>query len=113
MAELRRPGADFRRFVTHRIGAIAKPVGDAAQRRSYSLPDVAGGLHGPYGGAAAGTFQVLWAQDRPASVGGASYVRDAHSLYLEALSELGIAGLLLLAVTPTGRLNCPPYVSLP
>jgi O-antigen ligase len=47
-------------------------------------------LHG-YG---AGTYELLWAQNRPVR----STVVDAHSLYLEALSELGVVGLGLLAV---------------
>jgi hypothetical protein len=49
-------------------------------------------------GQGAGTYQLLWAKDRPPSSGG-GYVRDAHSLYTEVLGELGIVGLLLLAGT--------------
>jgi O-antigen ligase len=48
-------------------------------------------------GEGAGTYQLSWAQHRPASLAGL-YVRDAHSLYVEVLGELGIVGLLLLLV---------------
>jgi O-antigen ligase len=46
-------------------------------------------------GHGAGTYQVLWAKERPASMQ-TLYVRDAHSLYVEVLGELGAVGLLLL-----------------
>jgi O-antigen ligase len=48
-------------------------------------------------GEGAGTYQLLWAQHRPRSLA-ELYVRDAHSLYVEVLGELGIVGLLLLVV---------------
>ena len=44
-------------------------------------------------GAGAGTFESQWLRSRP-SIGA---VRDAHSLYIEVLSELGLVGLVLLA----------------
>ena len=48
-------------------------------------------------GEGAGTYQLSWAQHRPVSLA-ELYVRDAHSLYVEVLGELGIVGLLLLLV---------------
>jgi O-antigen ligase len=45
-------------------------------------------------GHGAGTFQIIWAKQRPNT----SSAVDGHSLYLEALAELGIVGLLLLLV---------------
>jgi O-antigen ligase len=48
-------------------------------------------------GNGAGTYQLLWAEHRPASLR-ELYVRDGHSLYVEVLGELGIVGLLLLLV---------------
>ncbi|MDP9400692.1 MAG: O-antigen ligase family protein, partial [Actinomycetota bacterium] len=45
-------------------------------------------------GAGAGTYEVLWAQARPEEF----IVRDAHSLYLEALGELGVVGAALVAL---------------
>jgi hypothetical protein len=47
-------------------------------------------LHG-YGG---GMYQTLWDRSRPHFV----YTINAHSLYLQALAELGIPGLALLAI---------------
>lgn len=45
-----------------------------------------------------GTFEYYWAAEgtRP------GFVRDAHSLYLEALAELGVVGLLLVVVLVLG-----------
>jgi len=46
----------------------------------------------PVLGSGAGTFALSWLHEQPAAEG----VRDAHSLYLETLAELGPVGLLLL-----------------
>ena len=48
----------------------------------------------PVVGSGAGTYWQLWAAARPNS----GEVRDAHSLYLETLAELGVVGLALLTV---------------
>jgi tetratricopeptide (TPR) repeat protein len=50
------------------------------------------GAH-PVGGRGAGTFEAWWAQHGSIRY----FVRDAHSLWLETLGELGIVGLALLA----------------
>jgi O-Antigen ligase len=44
------------------------------------------------GGQGAGTYQLTWQQRRHIDTS----VRDGHSLYIEVLDELGIAGLLLV-----------------
>lgn len=49
----------------------------------------------PLHGRGAGTFQTLWTRDRRTDL----EVKDAHSLYLEVLAELGLVGLVLLATT--------------
>jgi tetratricopeptide (TPR) repeat protein len=49
----------------------------------------------PVLGSGAGTFDIFWVRHRTIGVG----ARDAHSLYLEALAELGPVGLLLLLAT--------------
>jgi O-antigen ligase len=46
-----------------------------------------------FAGAGAGTYQNAWMTDRPVTLS----VRDAHSLYLEVMGELGVVGLVLLA----------------
>ena len=46
----------------------------------------------PLIGTGSGTFQFWWAREGDA----AETVRDAHSLYMQTLGELGIVGLLLL-----------------
>ncbi len=48
----------------------------------------------PWLGAGAGTYEHFWLRERDVRVN----VRDAHSVYLEVLAELGPAGLALLAV---------------
>jgi O-antigen ligase len=48
----------------------------------------------PLLGTGAGTYEQFWLRDRPLE----SDARDAHSLYLETLAELGPLGLALLAV---------------
>jgi len=48
----------------------------------------------PWRGSGAGTFQTLWNRERTYL----AQVLDAHSLYLEVLGELGLVGLVLLAV---------------
>lgn len=46
----------------------------------------------PLRGIGAGSYEAWWAQNGTIS----AFVRDAHSLYLETLGELGLLGLLLL-----------------
>jgi O-antigen ligase len=46
----------------------------------------------PLVGEGAGTYQLLWARERPYGF----TVVDAHSLYVEVLGEFGIVGLLLV-----------------
>jgi hypothetical protein len=46
----------------------------------------------PVHGHGAGTYQTLWDRQRPHF----AYTVNAHSLYLQAMAELGIPGLLLL-----------------
>jgi hypothetical protein len=48
----------------------------------------------PLLGSGAGSFEAYWLQHRPDG----QKVRDAHSLYLETLAELGVVGLVLLVV---------------
>jgi hypothetical protein len=56
----------------------------------------------PVVGRGAGTFALSWAAEQPV----AQSARDAHSLYLETLAELGLVGLALLALA-----LAPPLVA--
>ena len=47
----------------------------------------------PVKGTGAGTFELWWSRE-----GGFPFYRDAHSLYLEQLGELGIVGVTLTAI---------------
>jgi hypothetical protein len=47
----------------------------------------------PLIGRGAGSFEGWWAQNRDGQLG---FVEDAHSIYLEALAELGLVGFALL-----------------
>jgi len=46
----------------------------------------------PLAGTGAGTYEIIWYEHRP----NPADVRDAHSLYIETLSELGVIGFVLL-----------------
>jgi hypothetical protein len=67
-------------------------------------------LHG-YG---AGMYQTLWDRNRPSFV----YTINAHSLYLQAMAELGVPGLALLLIAifailyGLGRRACGPRRSI-
>ena len=45
-------------------------------------------------GHGAGTYEIQWARERPTGFD----IIDAHSLYLETLAELGLVGMVLLAI---------------
>ncbi len=48
----------------------------------------------PLTGTGPGTFEYVWARDHPNE--GPSFVRDAHSLWAEALGEMGLVGFALV-----------------
>ncbi|MEA2310585.1 MAG: hypothetical protein QOE28_553 [Solirubrobacteraceae bacterium] len=48
----------------------------------------------PFHGSGAGTFENLWSEHRPNN----SHVLDAHSLYIEALGEMGVVGFVLIVL---------------
>ena len=51
-------------------------------------------------GTGAGTFEILWYENRPK----VASVRDAHSLYAETFGELGLVGLTLIVAALLGPL---------
>lgn len=62
-------------------------------RWQYWTESVDAAATDPVLGIGPGTFEFWWARNRDIDTG---LVRDAHSLYVETLGELGIVGLLLL-----------------
>ena len=76
-------------------GSLADDLADRAGDRPWywhvAWAEVA---EHPLAGRGAGTFELAWLEAQPAPV----FVRDAHSLYLETLAELGVVGLTLLAL---------------
>jgi hypothetical protein len=81
-------GDPAKRFAT--LGGTRRALWEAAVRGFEAKP---------LGGTGAGTFEFVWNRDPNR----AYFVRDAHSLYLESLSELGVPGAILL-VTALGSL---------
>jgi O-antigen ligase len=77
--------------------AVAVAVGfalrDSAERVAYWRVAVAQAGNTPLVGEGAGTWKRTWLAERHADLA----AQNAHSLYLEALSEIGAVGLALLA----------------
>ena len=63
--------------------------------RAYYWPVAWYGLDAPLHGLGSGAFAQLWALERPVPANAI----DAHSLFLEALLELGTIGLVILVAT--------------
>jgi len=86
-----------------RFGAQTARLGSVSSDR-YAYWEVAAltWAEHPLAGAGASAFQVAWLREREIP-GGA---RDAHSLPLETLAELGLAGLLLLGTAAGGVAVC-------
>ena len=83
---------------------VSVPAGESANQRLFSLSN-SGRIaqwrvalnqfeERPFIGTGAGTYELHWVAERANPV----KVRDAHSLYLETLGELGMIGMGLLAV---------------
>jgi O-Antigen ligase len=75
-------------------GDLRKRLTDPSNNGRSDLWKVAvrGFAADPVHGHGAGTYQILWDRERPHF----AYTVNAHSLYLQAMAELGVPGLLLL-----------------
>jgi O-Antigen ligase len=73
---------------TERLGSVA-----GQNRYQFWSAAVRQNETEPVTGTGSGTFEFWWARDGDS----AETVRDAHSLYMQTLGELGIVGLALLA----------------
>jgi hypothetical protein len=113
------PGRADRELDAFRSGNVVPVTGDARDRLTqrgnngrFDFWEVS--VHDferePLHGTGAGTYRHGWFRERPNTLVG----NDGHSLYLEVLGELGIVGLVLLAVAlvvplgvAVGRLRGP------
>jgi hypothetical protein len=104
---IRKPSPNVRGDQTQRLFSLS--ANGRLETWSAALDDTA--AH-PLIGSGAGTFEVWWLEHRTRPLN----VKDAHSLHLETLAELGVPGfLLLLLVTAMPlaaavRARAHPYV---
>jgi len=79
---------------------VAERLGSISSSERYFLFDsaIAAGRSEPVRGIGPGTFEYWYAQEGE----GSQFVRDAHSLYLEAFAELGLPGLILVLALVVG-----------
>jgi O-antigen ligase len=74
---------------------LAAPLGGLGDRSAYWGVARGSVSHHPVAGSGAGTFAQVYRAERPEG----PVTRNAHSLYLETLDELGVIGLVLLLAT--------------
>ena len=75
--------------------ALAVPLGGLGDRSAYWAVARGAVAGHPVAGSGAGTFAQVYRAQRPQG----PVTRNAHSLYLETLDELGVVGLVLLLAT--------------
>ena len=96
-----RVSSNYKRFVHGNAvvmtGDLRSRLGDPGNNRRIDQWDVAldGYRQDSFKGLGAGTYVNLWYERRQTRFA----IRDAHSLYVEVLGELGLTGLVLLAGT--------------
>ena len=94
-----RVSSNYKRFVHGNAvvmtGDLRSRLGDPGNNRRIDQWDVAldGYRSDRFKGLGAGTYENLWNERRQTKFA----IRDAHSLYVEVLGELGLMGLVLLA----------------
>ena len=74
--------------------ALRPPAAATSYRSDYWRAALAEAVEQPLLGSGAGSFHLSWLEHRNVEL----TVRDAHSLYLETLSELGVVGFALVLV---------------
>jgi hypothetical protein len=93
--------SNYQRFVHGNAvvisGDLRSRLGDPGNNRRIDQWKVAWSAYKsePFKGVGAGTYQNVWNRLRPVTF----EIRDAHSLYIEVLGELGITGMALLGST--------------
>ena len=81
----------------HGHGGCGAPRGASTEGRGeYWSSALDANATAPLTGIGPGTFEYWWARN---SIPGFNFIRDAHSLYMETLAELGIIGFTLIALT--------------
>jgi hypothetical protein len=80
----------------------------ASGRYEYWESAVDANATDPWVGVGPGTFEFWWGREEPAG----GFVRDAHSLFLETLAELGVVGLVLIGGFAAGVLGIGTLRSL-
>ncbi|MFN8224957.1 MAG: O-antigen ligase family protein [Gaiellales bacterium] len=80
--------------------AVAAPSSSSSFRTAYWAAALAGAADHPLLGSGAGSFRLVWHEHRHVE----TETRDAHSLYLETLAELGPLGLALVLAFVAGPL---------
>jgi hypothetical protein len=74
--------------------AVRPPSISTSYRSDYWRAAIAEAADDPLRGSGAGSFHLVWQERRDVDLS----VRDAHSLYVETLSELGVVGAALVWV---------------
>jgi O-antigen ligase/polysaccharide polymerase Wzy-like membrane protein len=90
-----RPSADERSATGARAERL---VSVSSNRYEYWRVGLNAFAENPLGGVGSGGFRVEWLRERTIAEG----VRDAHSLEIEVLAELGLVGLVALAAMVAG-----------
>ena len=81
---------------TDTVGAERLGSASTEGRGEYWSSALDANATAPLTGIGPGTFEYWWARN---SIPGFNFIRDAHSLYMETLAELGIIGFTLIALT--------------
>lgn len=96
-SELDRAWQQFKEPATASAGVERLGSTSGSYRYQYWQSALEANATNPIVGIGPGTYEYWWARDNPLTDQVGFFVRDAHSLYLEVLAELGIVGFVLIA----------------